>query len=599
MVNKIPKNVMKKVYHTLTQGNADISFYTEAFVVSNKEWIMKKPITFAMNLVKINIDCRIPHRKYMIKGLVPGKKCIARIHRRPKVYQYAMALIRFTYIITDVFHFLLEYTLDRESIYQKIEEEYSLPGFQKLRKKNENKYKSITSIYKEISKELNVTVIKDIEIAMMKRYLIINPYVNKALEIVAYNKSKIIAIIETSYSVEDIKDILGEVAVEFFDIRVSSETKLSFQGMCRKFMKHDNITSRDANSDGMAVISANYNNVIKHSKRLHITPTYYRSAKEIMKSIKVPELTHEFQEVYQTVAGIELFSGQYNHKNIYENVYLYLAPAVYALLAHTYQQAAKSGAKVIVLCDSECIFATLYEKYFGKLITCIWSGFAGALPMTKEGYHKLLEDCAFIESYPADRIADSLGFLFREQPLRNCKEEFVEEAINKARVKDIEVMKRYLKNHLRNEKKIIVVDPMPGLYSLTTFREYANEIDPLIEIEEISISRFLKKDAKELSIFHQILQMDIPYMIGFYGSDRKECKDINMQSGEITFVQPVFVDEIKKKTIYGAMEDFCSAWVSYQRKNNLKISPSDINKILDYSKGGLMQLIEELGGGIL
>jgi hypothetical protein len=587
MINKIPKNFKKKVYHILTSGNADIAFYTEAFVTGNKEWVMKKPISFALNLIKININCRIPRRKYTIKGLVPGKKCMARIHRRPKVYQYAMAIMRYPCIFTDVFGSLLEFTLDYDEIYKRIENEYRLPGFYKLRKKKDNYYKTITSIYDEISNELNAIVSKDIEINMVKNHVVVNPYLKKAFEIASYNHTKIIAIIETSYSEGDIKEILGEEADFLCDIRVSSERKLSFKRMRNEYMKNHQNTATKAIEEEFAVISSNYNTAIKNARKYGNIPLYYRSSKEIMKSIPAPNLTSRFKEIYQTIAGVELFSGQYNHKNIYETTYLYIAPAIYALLEKTYQKAETCGGKVIALCDPECVFVTLYEKYFGDMSACIWSGVAGATPSTKEEWNDLMDDCNLIGSYPADRIAHSLGFPFHQQLLKNCREDFIDEAVKKARVKDEEAIKNYIKNYLGNEKRILVVDPMPGFASFDFFRKYGREVNPQIEIEEVSMSRYLNRNSKELHILHLILQMDIPYIMGFYGKD------------EITFTQPRFIDEVKKKTINGAIEDYCKAFVSYQRKNNdINIHASDINEILEYSKEGLVQLEEVLGGGI-
>jgi len=598
MIKNITKKFKKKVYHLLTSGNADIAFYTEAYVTSNKEWVMKKPITFAMNLIKINLNCLILHQNYSIKELVPGRKCIARIHRRPKVYQFIVDILRYPYIITDVFNSLFELTQDIDSIYQKIEENYNLPGFYKLRKKKTSNYKSIINIYEEISNELSVKISKDIEISMLKEHLVLNPYMKRVLEIAAYNNANIIGILETCYSREDIEDILSEFSIKLSDIYVSSEKKLPFHKMRNEFIKNTQKIN-DKTDEKFIIISANYNKAFKYSRRYHFNKKYYRSSKEIMSIIPIPDMTKEFKEVYQTITGIELFGGQYNHKNIYEITYLYLAPAVYALLEQTYQKAVSSGARVLALCDPDCIFAILYAKYFGKLDTCIWSGFASSIPATKEDLNNLIEDCYFIESYPADRIAYSLGFSFQKQLLINCKEEFIEEALNKSRHKDKEVIISYLKDHLRYDKKFIVVDPMPGLSSLDNFSKYVREINPQIEIEQLSMSRFLNKDAMELHILHRILQMDTPYIIGIYGNQTDDINDGITQLKEITFAQPNFIDETKKRIINQALDDYCNAFKSYQSKNKyLRMYPTDINAILNHSKEGLVLLEEVLGGYI-
>ncbi len=593
MVARLPKKIMKTIYQILTSGSADIAFFTEAFVTGNKEWIMKKPIIFGYHLLKINMDCRVPWRRYMISGLAPGKKCIARIYRRPKVYQYAMALMSLSYIVTDLFGTLLEVTLDKESMYQKIEEEYQLSGFKNLRIKSENSLRTIESIYDDISRKLGVSMNKDMELSMLKRLIVVNPYIKQVLEIAAYNHIDIICILESSYSVEDIRNILCDVGIDILDIRVSNEHSKSFQEMMNDFVKSkDGVIKKEE----IAVLSGNFNKVIKYGKRKHATTLYYRSAKEIMRSIPLPNLTSEFKEVYETLAGLELFSGHFNHKNLYESIYLYIAPIIYSLLDMTYQSARKSGATVIMLCDPESICSILYERHFGKLKPCIWTGFVGSIPATKQEWSRLIEDSCIVERFSADRLAYSLGLTFPHQPLKICKEEFIEVATKKARRKKKEIIKEYLKYYLEKEDRILVIDPMPGKQALSYFKEYAYEINPNIQMEVVSMSQFLNKDARELSMLYQILQMDTPFVTGVYAKDSSE----NSSSGlkELSFVQPKFMDEVKKKTIFGAMEDFFTAFVAYKNMNtDFQVCSEDMNEILNYSKEGLMQLLEELEGG--
>jgi hypothetical protein len=598
MVKDILKQFKKKIFHILTSGNADIAFYTEAYVASNKEWVMKRPVLFAINLLKINFYCLVLHKNYSIKELVPGRKCIARIHRRPKVYQYSADLMKYPFIITDIFHSLLELSEEIDTIYQRIEKNYNLPGFYDLRKKKANNYITIDNIYEELSRDLSVTLSKDIEINMLKKYLVLNPYLKKALEIAAYNNSSIIGILETSYSKEDIEDILNEFSIKLSDIHVSSEEKRSFSKMRNELIKQH--TPPHVRMEEMFVIvSANYKKAFQTSRSCKFTNKYYRSSKEIMKSITLPEITAKFKEVYQTITGIELFGGLYSHKNIYEITYLYLAPAIYAFLRETYLMAVNSSARVIALCDPENIFATLYAKYFGELDACIWSGFSGSIPASREDWNKLIEDCSFIKALPADRIAASFGFSFPNQLLKDCQEEFVEEALKKSRCKSKEAILKYLKPHLGEDKNLVIVDPMPGLFSLNYFVSYIKDINPQLDIQKLSMSHYLNKNAKELSVLHHILQMDSPIIMGIYGDEINDCPDHATQLKEITFTQPNMIDETKKEIIQKALEDYCRSFASYQRKNpDLEIYPSDINLILEHSREGLILLEEELGGYI-
>ncbi len=598
MGKDIVKKFKKKIFHLLTSGNADIAFYTEAYVAANKEWVMKRPVLFAINLMKINFYCLILHKNYSIKELVPGRKCIARIHRRPKVYQYSTELMKYPYIITDIFHSLLELSEEFDTIYRKIEKTYNLPGFYELRCKKDNNFRSITSIYEEISKDLSVTLSKDIEIDMVKKHLVLNPYLKKAFEIASYNSSTVVGILETSYSKEDMEDILNDFSINFTEIYVSNEKGLSFAKMRNVFIKQHK-QANDNPEELFVIVSANYKKAFQYSGRYKFTSKYYRSSKEIMRSISLPPLTDNFKEVYQTITGIELFGGMYHHKNIYEITYLYIAPAVYAFMEKTYQMAAKNEARVIALCDPESIFATLYTKFFGTLDTCIWSGFAGSIPVTWEDWSALIEDNPFIKTSPADRIAHSLGFSFHNQLLKDCKEEFITEAMVNSRSKYKEGILQYLKPHLGKEEKVFVVDPMPGLYSLDHFVSYCKEINPHLETGKLSISQFLNMDKDELYIFHRIFQMDTPLIMGIYSDAANDCTDPATPIKEITFLQPKLMDEIKKEIINQALQDYCRSFVSYQRKNpHLEIYPSDINMILNHSKEGLVLLEEELGGYI-
>lgn len=581
-------NFKKKVFHVLTSGNADIAFYTEVFVNGNKERIMRNPFRFGFELLVINIKCRIPNENNIMKDLVPGKKRIARILKRPKVYQYATAFIRYPYIITDLFGSLLELSVDMDSIFMKIEEEYMLPGFQKLRREKENPYKTIASIYEEISRELGVTITKDVEITMLERHLFFNPYLHKVLEIAAYNQNKIIAVLESSYSREDMIRLVGECSSWLTDVYVSCETQKAFHQMEKDI--HKNNPNMGEYEDQFAVVSGNYKKAIKKARRYHFVPLYYRSAREIMKSVPLPKLTKEFREVYQTVAGMELFSGMYNHKIIYETTYLFLAPTVYALLEETRRMAEETGGTVLALCDSQCIFIKLYEKFFGTITNCIWSEFAGSIPASQEEWNKLVEETTYLGSFPADRIAHACGFSFQSQSFEHCREEFAKDAMIKARYRNPYVIKEYLQQNLNKETNIVVVDPMPGFSALSMFCQYVNEMNPQMNIAELSLSRFLNKDAGELLILQQMLQMDIPYVMGLYGKDKLE---------EISFVQPKLIHEIKKKIIVAALEDFCREFVSYKEKNReFNVCASDVNALLDYSKEGLTFLEEELGDWI-
>lgn len=586
MINKLPKKIMKKVYHVLTSGNADIAFYSEAYLTNNSEWVMKRPIKFALHLLKINITCRIPHMKHKIEGLIPGKKCIARIFRRPKVYQYAVSLMRFQTIITDVFHSLVELTIDYNMIYQLIEEQYEIPGFYKLRKKKENSKKSITEIYTEISKELKVTINKEVELNYVKSNLVANKYLKKAFEIAMYNKIPVLAVIETSYSSQDVKELLSEVGIQLTDIRVSNERKLTFYKMIKEYIRTYQLESQ-LQDDNLVVVSANYNRVIKPSRRHHIAPVYYRSSKEIMKSIPMPELSKEFQEVYQTITGLELFSGLVNHKNLYELTYLYLAPAIYGFLTKVNHMATLSGAKVIGLCDTDCIFIELYERYFGEITSCIWSGLASGTSENKEEWMEVINDNYLIESYEADRIAYALGFEYHNQILHNCKDEFVETALTYAKKKSENTIINYVKDAIGVEKKLLIVDPMPGYNSINSFEGIINGINKDITLDKMSLSEYLLKDAKELNTLHRILQMDSPFLIGIY-------------QDELSFVQPRFVNEAKKKTIYAALNDFCRNFATFYPKaaQEKMLKNEDINKILDYSSDALNQFEDVIGGGI-
>ena len=596
MLRAILKYLKKKLFHLLTSANADVAFYTEAYITSNKEWIMKRPIVFALNLVKINFNCLILHRNYSFKELLPGRKCLARIHRRPKVYLFAVELMKYPYIITDVFGSLFEMTVDFDTIYRKIEDTYHLPGFADLRKKKANNSKTISSIYEELSQELSATISKDIEISLLKEHLILNPYLKKALDIAIYNKTAVIGILDSSYSKEDLEDLFSDYSIKLTDLYVTSERKQPLHRIRNEFIQQHRL-DHDKTEEKFLVLSANYHKAFQRSGKYPFAQKYYRSSKEIMKSIPFPALTTEFREVYQTVTGIELFGGLYNHKNLYELTYLYLAPVVYAFLTEVNQRAVSTNARVLALCDPECIYVSLYKKYFGELNTCIWSGFAGVMPATRGDWDYIIEDSPLIKSYPADRIAYALGFSFPNQLLKGCKDDFIDAALKQSRIQKKEAILGYLKHYLPPKERLLVVDPMPGISSLQHFHQFAQEMKPQEEFDTLSINQYLNRQSGELRILHRVLQMDTPYLMGIYSNTVNENRSTGIPQEEFSFLQPPFIEELKKKIIHQALIDFCNSFHAYQSKSNsLRLYPSDMNALLDHSREGLLLLEEELGG---
>lgn len=103
MVEKLPLDFVRKIYNTLTNGNDDVNFYCMCIQNQNREAATNSPIKFALNLIKINILCRLPFSKRKLFSEEIGKAYLSGIFVRPAICELASGMLDNSRLITDIF----------------------------------------------------------------------------------------------------------------------------------------------------------------------------------------------------------------------------------------------------------------------------------------------------------------------------------------------------------------------------------------------------------------------------------------------------------------------------------------------------------------
>ena len=60
MIEKLSLDFVRKIYNILTTGNDDVNFYCMCLQNQNREAATNNPVKFGLELIKINILCRLP-----------------------------------------------------------------------------------------------------------------------------------------------------------------------------------------------------------------------------------------------------------------------------------------------------------------------------------------------------------------------------------------------------------------------------------------------------------------------------------------------------------------------------------------------------------
>lgn len=439
--------IKRKVYYSLTQTNDEVAFQSELFLRENANWIMKRPIKYALCLVGMNIKEIFKKNKY--KELVPGVHSLHRVVKRPKVYQISGIISKSDVLVVDIFDAL----------------------FTRVVLKNGQK------LYLE------------------------NPYVRKIIETAQNNEIKVIGVGSTKVSERKTKYLLEKQGIEFEELRVPKASKFSKNAVVSKkklvktLLQKNYEEKKETNFEYPAVVlSGDFDGMIKPAKEKYAHAIYYRPNEKLMDMVAMEKADSDFGKIHRAIVGLEAFSGEQNHTRIFECAYCIIAPILYIVMEEI--QRKKEDATVVILGDEESLFANIYQSFYGDAKVIGWSSLASCTPKDEAEWQDMISDSVALRKIPANRAAYSMGFESEDciVPVGECQEEFIKEMLSRLSG-DEDARIAYVKRALDGEKKILVVDALAEEISLSNFEKIAGNLG--VEVETISIKDYLWEEELE------------------------------------------------------------------------------------------------------
>lgn len=158
MIEKLSLDFVRKIYNILTTGNDDVNFYCMCLQNQNREAATNNPVKFGLELIKINILCRLPFCNKRIFTKTVGKDYLSQIFVRPSICELASGMLDNSHLVTDIFGSALNQIKDDDKIFTEIENVTGVKGFALLRKKYGKQGLTISRIYKKINAELKTLI---------------------------------------------------------------------------------------------------------------------------------------------------------------------------------------------------------------------------------------------------------------------------------------------------------------------------------------------------------------------------------------------------------------------------------------------------------
>ncbi len=308
MLNRLSLNSLRKVYYFLINSNPDVNFYCMCMKNRKKEAVSQNLILYALELIRINIICRIPLLKLQNAGQKLGKTYLSEKLVRTAVYDLASRVIQHQRLIIDLFDCVLVPLVDEEAV-------------------------------------------KDYSLEDIGRNYIVNPYMHRLLDIASYNRVEICFLVDNDCSEVLVTELLDKYDLPYdqYQIGAAGMGKKELLNRCR--------------TDSSIYVSTDYK-TLRAGERKGCVPLYYRAPHELLQYAGQPELSKEFARVYHTLCSIHLFNGEQCYSSAYEHSFLCLAPALAGFIQHVSDKV-KPGQQVVFLCDEYSVAFQLYQSCSG------------------------------------------------------------------------------------------------------------------------------------------------------------------------------------------------------------------------------------------
>ena len=558
MIEKLSLDFVRKIYNILTTGNDDVNFYCMCLQNQNREAATNNPVKFGLELIKINILCRLPFCNKRIFTKSVGKDYLSQIFVRPSICELASGMLDNSHLVTDIFGSALNQIKSDDEIFTEIENATGVKGFAMLRKKYERQGLTIFQIYKKINTELKTLIDYKLELSLVENSFLENRYIVRMIDIARCNDMKVSVEIKSIYPKEFIRHQLDKHQIGYDELIVTNDNKTCIE-------TNDNCHT--------CVMSNSYDFIKKYTKK-GCKQMYYRSPVVLMEHIDNPIKDYKFRKLYNTICGMNLFSGIKRMSNEYELGYMCIAPAIVGFALECIERL-RNTEKIIFFCNENSIFAQtvkILSKSNDKLMFFPWSALA------TDKYRTVAEWRKTIPEMPIFRYA-KLGVLDKlmRYPLSEINGEISNDELAKIMAtawidKDSDGAKNAVQTAISDSNIVVTADPLPEKCASAEFAKVLNQIDKSIVYNGITMSNYLCADDNNVLPLAEIIQGNKPLLW-------------KIDKSEKHWVYSKKIDTAVLKDIYTAVCDFANDFVKYSKITDCKCKISGEDALSLYLSG--------------
>lgn len=541
MIEKLSLDFVRKIYNTLTTGNDDVNFYCMCLQNQNREAATNSPIKFGLQLIKINILCRLPLHKKRIFTKAVGRDYLSQIFVRPSICELASGMLDNAQLITDIFGSALTQVKSNDEIYAEIENSTGVKGFAVLRKKYEKQNSELSEIYAKLNDELRALVDYKLELSLLENSFLENRYIVRMLDIARCNDMRVSVIVKSNYPKNFVEHLLDKYGIEYDELIVTNK-------------KNTYIQPEDC--EHTCVLSNNYDFIKKYTKK-GCKQMYYRNPTVLMEHIDNPIEDENFRKLYNTICGMNLFSGIKRMSNEYELGYMCIAPAIVGFALRCIEQLDKSE-RMIFFCDENSLFAQIIRiltDRYDNIVFFPWSALATDKYRTVEEWRNVVSEMPIFK-YAGLGVLDSL----MRYPLSEINGVIRSEELAKIMAtawidKESAGVKSSVQDIIKGSEIVVTADPLPEKCASEEFAKIISQIDENIVYNGITMSNYLCADENDIMPLAEIIQGNKPLL---WKIDKTERHWIYSKKFDTTVL----------KEIYTAVCDFAEDYIKYSNTDN-------------------------------
>lgn len=558
MIEKLSLDFVRKIYNTLTTGNDDVNFYCMCLQNQNREAATNNPVKFGLELIKINILCRLPFCNKRIFTKSVGKDYLSQIFVRPSICELASGMLDNSHLITDIFGSALTQIKSDDDIFAEIEKVTGVKGFVLLRKKYKKQNIELSEIYEKINAELKTLIDYKLELSLLENSFLENRYIVRMIDIARCNDMKVSVVTKSIYPKDFVKHLLNKYRIGYDELIVTSE--------------NNNVIETDDNNH-TCVMSNNYN-FIKRYAKIDCRQMYYRCPTALMEHIDNPIKDEKFKKLYNTICGMNLFSGIKRMSNEYELGYMCIAPAIVGFACECIERF-DDTKRLIFFCDESSIFAQVTKiltDNADKAVFFPWSALATDKYRTVEEWRNIVHETPIFK-YAKLGVLDNL----MRYPISEINGDINTNELAKIMAtawidKDSDGAKNAVEEIIEDSNIVVTADPLPEKCASAEFAKVLSLIDKNIVYNGITMSNYLCSDGNNVIPLAEIIQGNKPLLW-------------KIDKAEKHWVYSKKIDTAVLKEIYSAVCDFANDFVKYSKVTNSKCKISGDDALSLYLSG--------------